>query len=134
MLLREIKQSLPGRWPFDLFPISVHIQISLRLAAIEGRRVRALENVLNHTYPDIELFPEPFASLAFLRFLELASAPGEAANAYSNVPSHLPRCTRGWAFAGRPRRFFFFLFSTATQTTSQADHTADRIRGLTAFL
>ena len=134
VLAGEIKKSLPSRWPFDLFPISIHVQISLRPAAIGGRRVGALENVLNHTYLDIESFLESFASLAFLRFLELASAPGEAANAYSNVPSNLLRRACGWAFAGRARRFFFFLFSTAAQTTSQVNYTTDRIRGLTAFL
>ena len=94
--MRETKQILPNRWLFDLFPISARIQIPSILAAIGGQRVGTFEDtVLNHTYPDEESFPELLKSLAFLGYLGLASAPIEVADAYHNIPSHIPYCARG---------------------------------------
>ena len=74
-LLREKNQSSPKRWLFDSFPIPV--QIFLIPAAIGGQRVSIWEDMLNHTYPDGGPSPESSTPLAFLRSLELASAPSE---------------------------------------------------------
>lgn len=94
--MRETKQNLPNRWLFDLFPISAHIQVPLILAAIRGQRVGAFEDtMLNHAYPDEEPFPELSKSLAFLGSLSLTSAPIEVADAYYNIPSHIPCRARG---------------------------------------
>ena len=91
MVLRKVKQSLPNRWLFDLIPNPAHIQLFIP-ATIGGQRVSTLEDVLNHTYPDGEPFSGSPRSLVLLHSLEITSVPGEVANAYHNIPSHVPRC------------------------------------------
>ena len=97
-LLRETKEDLPNHWLSDLFPTPAHIETSLILATIKGQRVSVWGDMLNHTYADVKPFPGSPRSLAPLRSLRVTSAQSEVATVYDNVPSHVPRCARGWVF------------------------------------